>query len=104
MLRQVVDQRVRGLRTTLAWFEVATGRSLDACEEAIVSKRPADSFGGAQPLKQIRLGLVVKQIGETRRSAMGAKAVIPSSLPRRWARVLDHRQSPARSTSRARSQ
>jgi hypothetical protein len=38
-----------------------------------------------------------------KRSLIGASAVIPSALPRRWARVLAHRQSFARATSRART-
>jgi hypothetical protein len=58
------------LRPPLAWFEVAPGQALDASEKAIISERPANVLGGAQPLEQIRFGLAGKQIGEVRKTIL----------------------------------
>ncbi len=81
------------LRPTLARLQDAPGSSLDAGEKAIIAERPADALGGAQAIEQVRLRLAGKQIGEAgKRSLIGASAVSPSSLPRKCADVLDHRQ------------
>ena len=52
------------LRPALARLGGASGRSLDAGEEAIAAERPADAFGGAQAVEQVRLRFAGKQIGE----------------------------------------
>src|SRR6185437_4325088 len=48
----------------LARLEGALGQPLDAGEEAIVAKRPANTLGGAQRREQVRLRRTREQIGK----------------------------------------
>jgi len=86
--------RLLRLRTAFAWFEFAPGQPLDASKNAITSERPSNALRGVQPVEQIRFGLAGQQIGETRKPVLdgGQRGQRPSSVPRRCARVLDHRQ------------
>ena len=61
--------RGRRLRSALARFEGAPGRSLDGSEKAIIAGRPAKPCGGAQAGEQVRLRIAGKQIGEVKGSA-----------------------------------
>jgi hypothetical protein len=79
--------RLLRLRTALAWFEFAPGQPLDARKKAIASERPSNALTRAQAFEQILVGLAANNSANVR----------PSSAPRRCARVLDHRQSCARS-------
>jgi hypothetical protein len=58
--------RFKRLRAALAWLEVAPGQPLEASQKAIVSKRPANALGGAQPPEPIHLRLAGEQVGEAR--------------------------------------
>jgi len=47
-----------------AWLEDTSGLSLNARENAVVSRGPVDALGGAQRTEQIGLGFAGKQIGK----------------------------------------
>ena len=85
------------LRTAFAGSQHPRSQLLGAGEKAVVAEWPADALGRAQTIEQICLRLVVNVAKRGKRSRIGASAVIPSLLPERCARVLDQRQSLARS-------
>jgi hypothetical protein len=87
-----------------ARLEGAAGQSLKTSEKAVVAERPADAFRGAQAGEQFRFGLAGKQIGEAGEAIPDRRQRRQTiTLPRKCARVLDQRQSCARSTSLART-
>jgi hypothetical protein len=92
------------LRATLARFEGTPGQSLEANEKAIVSERPANALRDAQAGEQPASGSPSSRSAKRGKPVPdGFQRVTPSSLLRKCARVLDHRQSCARPTSRART-
>jgi hypothetical protein len=63
----LVRRRLR-LRPALARSQRPRGPPLDAGEKAIVAERPADALGSAQAVEQVRVRLVIEQIGEQLRN------------------------------------
>jgi hypothetical protein len=83
--------------------QCARGHPLNAGRKAIVAERPADAFGCAQAIEQVRLRLVIEQVGKTGKTrADQLKHGDAIALAKKMG-VLDQRQSRTRSTARART-